>query len=233
MEQLLDNLYESYILQPNLHKGFALFTMGLPASGKTTHSKKALIELGINPSNIIHLDPDDILEELRKYMKTSDLSTLNKQSIILSSKLYNKIITSDEQYSIIYYGTGKSWSSYQTMINKAKKKGYTTGLINVKLDLETAISRNTKRGINGGRSVGREIISNIDSRLYTPNMNSKTPKKYLGKTNYQILSSLVNFVYNIDTSENSPTVLKAKGKLLSKKSRVNKKLKSKSKKIIK
>ena len=149
---------------------------GLSESVKTTHSKKALVELVINPSNIIHLDPDDILEELRKYMEIYNISTLIKQSIILSSKLFNKIITSDEKYSIIYYGTGKSWSSYQTMINKAKKNSYITGLINVKLDFETAISRNTKRGINGGRSVGREIISNIDSRLYTPNMNSKTPK---------------------------------------------------------
>ena len=75
----------------------------------------------INPSNIIHLDPDDILEELRKYMEIYNISTLIKQSIILSSKLYNKIIISDEQYSIIYYGTEKAGLLIKLRLIKQKR----------------------------------------------------------------------------------------------------------------
>jgi len=208
MEEIIENFYDSQISKPNLHKGICLFTMGLPASGKTTHSKEVLKILGINPENIIHLDPDIILEELRSIMSSSNLKTINKQSIILTSKIFNMLITEENQYSIIYYGTGKSWTSYQTMINKAKKNGYSTGLINVKLDVDTAIRRNSLRA----RSVGRSVITNINNRLSTPLTNKKTPKKHTGKTNYEVLSSLVDFVYDIDTTNTTPTVLKAKGK---------------------
>jgi tRNA uridine 5-carbamoylmethylation protein Kti12 len=212
MEEIIETFYRSYVENPELHKGLCLFTMGLPASGKTTHTKEALKKLNVNPNNIIHLDPDIILEKLRSIMRTSNLQTLNRQSIIITSKIFNMLITDENQFSIIYYGTGKSWSSYQTMINKAKKNGYTTGLINVILDLETAISRNSLRT----RSVGRSVISNIHNRLSTPLTNKKTPKKHLGKTNYEVLSSLVDFVYNIDTTNTTPSILKAKGKHKSK-----------------
>ena len=227
MEEIIENYYDSLISAPDLHKGICFFTMGLPASGKTTHSKHVLKELGISPENIIHLDPDIILEKLRSHSRSSNLQYLNKQSIIITSKIFNKLITNENQYSIIYYGTGKSWSSYQTMINKAKKNGFSTGLINVSLDLETAIRRNSLRE----RSVGRSVITNINSRLHTPLTNKKTPKKYLGKTNYEVLSSLVDFVFNIDTTNKSPTILKAKGlnKIKKKSLRKNKKNRKKSK----
>ena len=94
------------------------------------------------------------------------------------------------------------------MINKAKKNKYTTGLINVKLDLETAILRNSLRE----RSVGNSVIRSIHNRLTIPLSNKKTPKKYIGKTNIEILSSLVDFVYDIETKNISPTIVKAKGK---------------------
>lgn len=227
MEELIDNYYDSLISVPDLHKGICLFTMGLPASGKTTHSERVLKKMHIDPKKIIHLDPDIILEKLRLLRRSSNLKSLNKQSIIITSKIFNKLITNENQYSIIYYGTGKSWSSYQTMINKAKKNGFSTGLINVTLDLETAIIRNSLRE----RSVGRNVITNISTRLYKPLTNSKTPKKYLGKTNYEVLSSLVDFVFNIDTTNKSPTILKAKGlnKIKKKSLRKNKKNRKKSK----
>jgi tRNA uridine 5-carbamoylmethylation protein Kti12 len=212
MVDLVDKLYETYISNPNLHKNLCLFTMGLPASGKTTNSIKILQVLKIKPENIIHLDPDIIMEELKKIEESSNLSTLNRNSVIITSKLFNKLITNGDNFSIIYYGTGKNWSSYQTMINKAKKNSYTTGLINVKLDLESAIERNSMRG----RSVGKNVITNIHTRLTTP-LTNKTPKKYIGKTNYEVLSSLVDFVYTIDTSSSSPSILKAKGKKKNKK----------------
>lgn len=227
MVDLVDQLYETYTSNPNLHTNLCLFTMGLPASGKTTNSIKILQELKIDPENIIHLDPDIIMEELKKIDDSSNLSTLNRNSIIITSKLFNKLITNGDNLSIIYYGTGKNWTSYQTMINKAKKNGYITGLINVILDLETAIERNSIRG----RSVGKNVITNIHTRLTTP-LNNKTSKKYIGKTNYEVLSSLVDFVYDIDTTNPMPTVLKAKGKNKNKKSKKRyKKKRNKSKKL--
>ena len=54
-------------------------------------------------------------------MEIYNISTLIKQSIILSSKLYNKIIISDEQYSIIYYGTEKAGLLIKLRLIKQKR----------------------------------------------------------------------------------------------------------------
>ena len=99
MEEIIENYYDSLISVPDLHTGTCIFTMGLPASGKTTHSKHVLKELKINPEKIIHLDPDIILEKLRRLRKSSNLQSLNKQSIIITSKIFNKLITNENQYS--------------------------------------------------------------------------------------------------------------------------------------
>ena len=219
MEEICDLIYEKYTSIQNLHSGLCMFTMGIPASGKTTNAAKVLKEFGIKNDNIIHLDPDNILEELRTIIETSNLQLLNKQSVIISSKIFNRIINSEEQFSVIYYGTGKSWASYQTMINKAKKYKYNVGLINVTLDLETAIKRNSLRK----RTVGRNVIVSINNRLKKPLSNKKTPKKYIGKTNFEVLSSLVDFVYNIDSTNISTTIIRAKGKEKKKKKSKKKK----------
>ena len=176
MDSLSNNLFEKYISTPNLHHKYCIFTMGLPASGKTTNSKLVLEKLGIHKNKIIHLDPDIVMEDIKLISDSSNLSLLNRNSVIITSKIFDKIVKNDIKYSLIYYGTGKSWTSYRTMINKAKKNGYKTILISVILDLETAIRRNTIRGRNGGRSVGSTVISNIHNRLTNPLSNSKTPK---------------------------------------------------------
>ena len=240
MDTLSNTLFKKYISVPNLHQKYCIFTMGLPASGKTTNSKLVLEKLDIHKNKIIHLDPDIVMEDIKQNSSSSNLSTLNRNSVIVTSKIFDKIVTNENKYSLIYYGTGKSWSSYRTMINKAKKNGYKTILINVILDLETAIRRNTLRGRNGGRSVGSTVISNIHNRLTTPLSNSKTPKKYLGKTNFEILKSLVDETYVLDNSRNTPSILaQGKNKSVNKyKNRFNKnkpknRYKNKSKKKLK
>ena len=226
MDTLSNTLFQKYVSLPNLHQKYCIFTMGLPASGKTTNSRLVLEKIGIHENKIIHLDPDIVMEDIKKNSDSSNLSHLNRNSIIVTSKIFDKIVNNENKYSLIYYGTGKSWSSYRTMINKAKKNGYKTILINVILDLETAIRRNTIRGRNGGRSVGSTVISNIHDRLTTPLSNSKTPKKYLGKTNFEILKSLVDETFVLDNSKNTPSIL-AHGRS---KKRSKKKYKKRSKK---
>ena len=227
MDTLSNTLFQKYVSLPNLHQKYCIFTMGLPASGKTTNSRLVLEKIGIHENKIIHLDPDIVMEDIKKNSDSSNLSHLNRNSIIVTSKIFDKIVNNENKYSLIYYGTGKSWSSYRTMINKAKKNGYKTILINVILDLETAIRRNTIRDRNGGRSVGSTVISNIHDRLTTPLSNSKTPKKYLGKTNFEILKSLVDETFVLDNSKNTPSIL-AHGRS---KKRSKKKYKKRSKKI--
>ena len=226
MDTLSNTLFQKYVSLPNLHQKYCIFTMGLPASGKTTNSRIVLEKFGIHKNKIIHLDPDIVMEDIKKNSASSNLLHLNRNSIIVTSKIFDKIVNHENKYSLIYYGTGKSWSFYRTMINKAKKNGYKTILINIILDLETAIRRNTLRGKDGGRSVGYTVISNIHNRLTTPLSNSKTPKKYLGKTNFEILKSLVDETYVLDNSSNTPSIL-AQGKF---KKRSKKKHKTKSNK---
>ena len=57
-------LTKSYI--PMKSSKFSLYTMGLPASGKTTSAKNTLKEMGVPLESIVFLDPDDIMTEIKR-----------------------------------------------------------------------------------------------------------------------------------------------------------------------
>ena len=73
-------------------------------------------------------------------------------------------------YHGIYFGTGRGHSGYGRNIRKTTKYGFTNVLINVILDVEPAVQRNSLRS----RRLGRSIIESIKSTLNQPIKVEKT-----------------------------------------------------------
>ena len=180
----------------------AIYTMGIPASGKSTSVKYVLPRLKIKKNTIVDLDPDEIMMSFPQYSTNiSDIAmaSLNKAAVIISSKVLAKLIES--KVSFVYYGTGKNFSSYRGMFSKTNKAGYVNGLINVQLNSDEAIMRNSARN----RSVGPSVIKDISFSLKT---GLNAPRYAKGKTPFEALRDLdiVDFVYEVDTSSNPPSV---------------------------
>ena len=181
-------------------KGVAIFMMGIPASGKSTVVDLAISDMGFTRSEFIDVDPDDFMAVLNGYNNTK-ARDFNKSGVVMASNILKKIHSSKSYYKYIYFGTGKNYSSYITMINKAKKAGYLTILVNVKVELPVALSRASKRT----RKVSPRIISNINNKLKTKYTRTISKKK-VNLTSYEILHDKVDQVYVINNNGSSPVI---------------------------
>ena len=175
----------------------ALYTMGLPASGKTTSAKNVLSEMSIPHESIVFLDPDGIMTRLIGYkdsLRGDALQKYNRNAIIISSKVLDLFI--EEGISFIYFGTGRGYAGYARNMRKTKKFGFTNVLIHVDLDVESAVARNSTRA----RSVGRSVIESISKALDEP-VKKTSPEKRL-----EAYMKLCDFGYRVDTSSNPPII---------------------------
>tara|TARA_A100000164_G_C21624561_1_gene638202 strand:- start:44 stop:664 length:621 start_codon:yes stop_codon:yes gene_type:complete len=176
---------------------FSMYTMGIPASGKTSSAKHILEEMGIPHESIVFLDPDDVMSRLPGYkdsLKGNELKLYNRNAIIISSKVHDMFI--DEGISFIYFGTGRGYSGYARNMRRTKKNGYTNVLINVNLDVESAVIRNSLRT----RSVGRSVIESISAALNEPVKKTSLEKRL------EAYMKLCDFGYNVDTSTKPPEI---------------------------
>lgn len=192
----------------SLKKPIAMFTIGIPASGKSSSVKYVLDTMGISKTAIVLLDPDEVMSEFPGYnnsLRGNTLREFNKAGVIVAKKIFDKLV--EAKISFVYFGTGKGFSFYRGLLSKTNKAGYKNGLINVMLDSDEAINRNSKRA----RSVGPSVIKNISASLKS---GLTAPKYAKGKTPYEALSYLdfVNFAYEVDTSSNPPLIELAKSK---------------------
>ena len=190
----------------SLKKPVAMFTIGIPASGKSTSVKFVLDTIGIPKTAIVLLDPDEVMSEFPGYnnsLRGNTLREFNKAGVIVAKKIFDKLV--DAKISFVYFGTGKGFSFYRGLLSKTNKSGYKNGLINVMLDSDEAINRNSKRA----RSVGPSVIKNISASLKS---GLTAPKYARGKTPYEALTDLefVDFAYEVDTSSNPPLIELAK-----------------------
>jgi len=181
-------------------EGVAVFMMGIPASGKSTVVNLAISDMGFTREQFIDVDPDDFMAFLNGYNNTR-AGDFNRSGVVIASNILKRIHASTDKYKYIYYGTGKNYSSYITMINKAKKAGYTTVLVNVKIELPVALSRAAKRT----RKVSPRIISNINSRLKTKYTRTVSRKR-VNLTSYEILHDKVDLVYVINNNGYKPVI---------------------------
>lgn len=207
-DDMAQEIYQKMVLsyKSSLKTPIALFTMGIPASGKSTSVKFVLDEMKIAKSSVVLLDPDEVMSEFPGYnnsLRGNTLREFNKAGVIVAKKIFDKLV--EARISFVYFGTGKGFSFYRSLLSKTNKSGYKNGLINVMLNSDEAINRNSKRA----RSVGPSVIKNISASLKS---GLTAPKYAKGKTPYEALSDLdiVNFVYDVDTSSNPPLIEMAK-----------------------
>lgn len=194
-----DEIWKSLELNTS-DDGIAIFMMGLPSSGKSTSIDIVLNDIGIPKDNIIHVDPDIFMNKIEGY-NNARASNFNLSGVRIAREILKKINDSENKYNYIYYGTGKNYKDYLTIINKANKNEYRTILVNVELKLEEAIKRSKSRP----RRVPSDIIKTINTKLReTHTRKIKKIKKEL--TNFEILSDKVDFVYTIDNNSSKAVI---------------------------
>ena len=189
----------------------AIFMMGLPASGKSTILKYFLEnQLDSKMSDFIHVDPDIFMKISPEY-DGSSASDFNKFGVILASRILKKI--NSHKFSYIYYGTGKNWKQYRTMINKSRHLNFVTILVNVEIDKKEAKKRSKKRslGIGSGDTNHRLVPNNVINKINSSLKEKHKKRKYKdpsgafqsteNKTNYEILKTLVDFYVNFDNNQ--------------------------------
>ena len=154
------------------YEGIAFFMMGIPGSGKSTTINIVLENMGLTKDEFIDIDPDNFMATLDGYNNTK-AGRYNLSGVMMAGKIMDRINKSANKYKYIYYGTGKNFQNYITMINKARKNGYRTVLVNVTVDVSTAIERALKRS----RSVNTKTITNINSRLRQKHTRTVARKK--------------------------------------------------------
>jgi hypothetical protein len=199
-EKIFQKMMRAY--KSSLKTPTAMFTMGIPASGKSTSVNFVLDEMKIAKTAVVLLDPDEVMSEFPDYnnsLRGNTLREFNKAGVIVAKKIFDKFV--EAKISFVYFGTGKGFSFYRGLLSKTNKAGYKNGLINVMLNSDEAINRNSKRA----RSVGPSVIKNISASLKS---GLTAPKYAKGKTPYEALRDLdfVNFVYDVDTSSNPPLI---------------------------
>jgi predicted kinase len=113
----------------------AVYTLGIPASGKSTYIQK-------HYKDYIILDCDKIKETLPNYNPKKPERVHNLSKRILDKKLKNILQGNN---SFVYDSTGTNTEKLLSLIDKAQRNGFYTVLIYVKTDLYIAIKRNKKR----------------------------------------------------------------------------------------
>jgi hypothetical protein len=196
IDAIVEKIWNDIKKNSTKSKHFALFTMGLPASGKSESIELVIEDIGLNRSDFIIIDPDEFMKYIPGY-RNNNARSFNKDGVIISSRILKLINESTKNYNYIYFGTGRNFKSYQTMINKANKNDYTTILVNVEITLEKAKQRARKRS----RRVNDNVINKINSNLRTQHTRkSKKTKKTMSMNNLEILSEIVDHTYIIDNN---------------------------------
>ena len=159
-------LYENERMEKNQTKTKKnkkmIFMAGSPGSGKSTLLKK----LGLFDAFVI-VNPDDwYVKSLKKRGLTLDMRNIDVKDrtrwdifirALNSAKDMAEELSRKEKEFIID-GTSGNYKYIHKLATKYKKMGYSIAMIYVSTSLEESISRNNKRGDNGGRSLQETII---------------------------------------------------------------------------
>ena len=115
---------------------FAIFTMGLPAAGKSTYVAT------VYPDSVV-IDPDAIKEAHPEYdpKKPQELHAYSKE---ISEKRFAEALMNPVS-SLVVDGTGTNAEKLVRRIEQARDAGYHITLAYVKCTLKTSLRRNAAR----------------------------------------------------------------------------------------
>ena len=140
-----------------------VFMSGLPASGKTTATKRIFKKVGDNPEILEDkdghkycvLNNDDIKALLPEYTG-KNAAELHEESSDLNKILIDLALR--ENASIIIDGTLKDYKKAENILNKFKEQGYKPSLINIDVSIENSIKRAKSRYDQKKRFVPFDVI---------------------------------------------------------------------------
>lgn len=136
----------------------AIFTMGGPASGKSSMLR------GVDTTKFVKVDPDGIKDQLPEYGKaTAHDASYRKASVMAheeSSFVARKVTEAaiDQGKHVIVDGTGASAASMVSKIRELQGAGYHIHVAYSHLDEKTAMDRMKVRAEQTGRYVPEEFV---------------------------------------------------------------------------
>ena len=131
----------------------AVFTMGGPGSGKSSMTKS------LDPKKFVHVDPDDVREQLPEYQKLTKGDVVYKYASSMSHPEASDIAAriTDEAVKqgkhVIIDGTGSNAASMMAKMDELKKAGYHIHLAYAHLGVEEGLKRIDSRAEETGRWV--------------------------------------------------------------------------------
>ena len=140
---------------PNIFK--SIFTAGIPGSGKTTIVKKLTAGTGMKMVSF-----DELYEYLIKQNNRQDISTLNRSSHLVDTKLSTYL---DGRLGIIIDKTSWDYNRVSSIKEQLETLGYDTLMIYVNTDINVAKQRTKDRFQSTGRRVDDEYIDSVFKKL--------------------------------------------------------------------
>lgn len=141
---------------PNIFK--AIFTAGIPGSGKTTVGKTLTDGTGMKTVNF-----DDVYIFLKR--KGSDHSTSLKKADSLTGKMLDSYVRG--RLGLIIDKTAWDYSKVSELKSNLESLGYSTFMVYVNTDIEVAKSRVKSRFATTGRNVDEDYIEKVFTKLST------------------------------------------------------------------
>jgi predicted ABC-type ATPase len=140
---------------PNIFK--AIFTAGIPGSGKTTIVKKLTAGTGMRMVSF-----DELYEYLLKLRNNGDSDVLSKSSHLVDTKLSTYL---DGRLGIIIDKTSWDYNRVSNIKEQLESLGYDTLMIYVNTDISVAKQRTKDRFQSTGRHVDDEYIDSVFKKL--------------------------------------------------------------------
>lgn len=143
--------------QPGEHK-VAIFTMGAPASGKSSGLK------GVDTSRFVKVDPDSIKEQIPEYKRATDPASTyrgaafmaHEESSAIAKEIMNRAVADGKH--VLVDGTGTNAKSMTDKMSKLKQAGYKIHLVMSHGTLDTGLKRAHERAEKTGRVVPDDVI---------------------------------------------------------------------------
>jgi predicted ABC-type ATPase len=140
---------------PNHQQPDAIFTMGAPATGKSSMGE-------FDYQHIVRIDPDEIKGKLPEYrdgvrsMLKSSAMNVHEESSTIAKQLRNEAMASNKNF--LMDGTGKNATTYVEAIEAAQKAGYHVEVKMAYLDRDKAKERGDARAERSGRWVKPDVF---------------------------------------------------------------------------
>lgn len=187
-EKIIDDIMQAHEHVPSERR--AVISGGLTGAGKTTTltSDVGKNSAGVNPSDYITINPDDMKAELLNRKLMPDYEGINpgeaawmvhEESSKLAWDLHYRAVAAGK--NVIWDMTMSSASGVEQRLNKLNEAGYKVKLIYVHTTVETSIKRSVERyrlGLAQNPKSARYVAHAIITNQHDPEHGTKNKKAF-------------------------------------------------------